>query len=196
MVGKELIQGIPASAPARLQARLSARRLPLGLPLHRVLRYAQKTLALREIPRHLAALVSCGSALHVGPGRSERLSVVVLPERPPSVHRAHPCPTRTSPRPDVSCPHACCQRPSVKVQKLLTGIEAMHLRLRIRNPFHAVSIMDAGSSPFRHLYSGCPGHLLPSWRKVLMSVESDGQPPPWTSYGGLTALTPVRCNSA
>jgi hypothetical protein len=64
MVGKELIQGIPASAPARLQARLSARRLPLGLPLHRVLRYAQKTLALRETPRHLAALVWCGSTLH------------------------------------------------------------------------------------------------------------------------------------
>jgi hypothetical protein len=56
MVGKELIQGIPASAPARLQARLSARRLLLALPLHRVLRYAQKTLALRETPRHLAAL--------------------------------------------------------------------------------------------------------------------------------------------
>jgi hypothetical protein len=82
MVGKELIQGIPASAPARLQARLSARRLPLGLPLHRVLRYAQKTLALRETPRHLAALVWCGSTLHGGPGRSEWLSVVVLPERP------------------------------------------------------------------------------------------------------------------
>jgi len=109
MVGKELIQGLPASAPARLQARLSARRLPLGLPLHRVLRYAQKTLALRETPRHLAALVWCGSTLHGGPGRSERLSVVALPERPPSVHRAHPCPTRTSPRPDVSCPHACCR---------------------------------------------------------------------------------------
>jgi hypothetical protein len=68
MVGKELIQGIPASAPARLQARLSARRLPLGLPLHRVLRYAQKTLALRETPRHLTALVWCGSTLHGGPG--------------------------------------------------------------------------------------------------------------------------------
>ena len=50
-----------------------------------------------------------GSTLHGGPGRSERLSVVVLPERPPSVHRAHPCPTRTSPRPDVSCSHACCR---------------------------------------------------------------------------------------
>jgi hypothetical protein len=109
MVGKELIQGIPASAPARLQARLSAGRLPLGLPLPRVLRYAQKTLALRETPRHLAALVWCGSTSHCGPGRSERLSVVVLPERPPSVHRAHPSLTRTSPSPDVSCPHACCR---------------------------------------------------------------------------------------
>jgi hypothetical protein len=62
-----------------------------------------------------------------------------------------------------------CQLLDVRVQKLLTGIEAMHLRLRIRNPFHAVSLMDAGSSPFRHLYSGCPGHLLPGWRKVLVS---------------------------
>jgi hypothetical protein len=108
--GKPVVSGgVDARRRLRFPSRLSARRLPLGLPLHRVLRYAQKTLALRETPRHLAALAWCGSTLHGGPGRSERLSVVVLPERPPSVHRAHPCPTRTSPRPDVSCPHACCR---------------------------------------------------------------------------------------
>ena len=93
----------------RFPSRLSARRLPLGLPLHRVLRYAQKTLALPETPRHLAAEIPERVNITRRPGCSERLSVVVLPERPPSVHRAHPCPTRTSPRPDVSCSHACCR---------------------------------------------------------------------------------------
>src|SRR5579871_6230308 len=48
------------------------------------------------------------------------------------------------------------------------------------------------STPDVQRYSGCPGHLLSSWRNRLMSSrETDNCPR--LSYWGLTAFTPVRC---
>src|SRR5215470_6140155 len=49
------------------------------------------------------------------------------------------------------------------------------------------------STPEVHRYSGCPGHLLSSCRKCLMS-SSVTDKCPRVSYLGLTAFTPVKCN--
>ena len=47
------------------------------------------------------------------------------------------------------------------------------------------------STPEVQWYSGWPGHLLPCWRKFLMSSRvTDGLPT--TSYLGFTAFTPLR----
>ena len=49
------------------------------------------------------------------------------------------------------------------------------------------------STPDVQRYSGCPGHRLSSWRKLLMS-SSVTLGWPVFSYWALTALTPVRCS--
>ena len=50
------------------------------------------------------------------------------------------------------------------------------------------------SMPEVQRYSGCPGHLLSSWRNLLMSSRVT-ESSPSVSYFGFTALTPARCSS-
>ena len=50
------------------------------------------------------------------------------------------------------------------------------------------------STPEVQRYSGCPAHLLLSWRKRLRS-SSCTESSPSRSYWGFTAFTPVKCNS-